>query len=408
MQFIFILVALSGLLYFLFAKRQFDFFSLAYLSGCDYFMPGFLGYTRFELMLVDEAYLVMIAVLTAIVVGAFIFDWIALNSNPKIMFRGFKLSPAIALALAVIGLGMTVLTTGGILLSPDKSAMMLELNRWSIVWAQGASLGAVLMFAERRWILFSVCMAFLLFLLYIGFRSPLALSVIAIFVIFLSKKGRQRLAVRNWIAGIVGISAAFFLFVYKFLYIALKRGDLGAVAERLTTPDFYLLTISHSEPFTTQAILNEVVRTKFHVGVEHFSGLIYQAIPFSPSLGAKITSFNDLFQHKLFPWVPSGMANNIWAEMWSSGGWALLLLFILFFVMVLGAGSYLIRIRDPIVKGGVALFFSYWAFYIHRNDLLYQVTIEKRVLLLWIFCAGLSSLVVLAARRQYARRDLQY
>ncbi len=86
------------------------------------------------------------------------------------------------------------------------------------------------------------------------------------------------------------------------------------------------------------------------------------------------------------------MANNIWAEMLSSGGWPLLGLFITIFVVMLMLGSYVIRSRDPILAAGAAVTFSYWAFYIHRNDLLYQVNLEKRTLLVWAACVVLSQI----------------
>jgi hypothetical protein len=60
------------------------------------------------------------------------------------------------------------------------------------------------------------------------------------------------------------------------------------------------------------------------------------------------------------------------------------------------------QIDDPVIKGGVALFFSYWAFYIHRNDIGFQITLEKRVLLVWLFCLLVSTflLTILSVKRK--------
>jgi hypothetical protein len=47
---------------------------------------------------------------------------------------------------------------------------------------------------------------------------------------------------------------------------------------------------------------------------------------------------------------------------------------------------------------GAALGGAYWAFYIHRNTLAYQVTLEKRVLLFWLIASG-GALVCAAPAR---------
>ena len=54
----------------------------------------------------------------------------------------------------------------------------------------------------------------------------------------------------------------------------------------------------------------------------------------------------------------------------------------------------MLGVTDPRLRGYVALAGSYWAFYIHRNDLVYQIDLEKRILV--IFVAGLvgSSLLL--------------
>ena len=170
-------------------------------------------------------------------------------------------------------------------------------------------------------------------------------------------------------------------------------GDWQAVLQRIKDPNFYLLTIDRSEPFITQVILNEVIRTDFHVNLEHLGGTIYQLILFAPQMGVKPTSFNALFQPVLFPEVKSGMANNIWAQMWSSGGWLLLACFMGVFVTILFLGSYWLRSRDPIFKGCTVLLLTYWAFYIHRNDIAYQINLEKRVFIIWIFCVLVSMII---------------
>jgi hypothetical protein len=325
----------------------------------------------------------MAVVLLSILLGVVVYDLFVVKHEKKVKLVGSQFTPHVALVLACSGFLLSIFTVGSILFLPQKNIVIAELNRWHILWVTGASVGVVISFAQKKWPIFSACLFLLLFDVYTGFRSTLAMSLIAIFTIWLSSKGSQRLTISSWKAGVIGLFCALFLFVYKFMYRLVKKGEWLLALSQLLNSDFYLQSIAKSEPFTTQAILNEIIRADLKVGLTHFKGVAYQFIFFSKELGADLTSFNQLFQPKLFPGVAGGMASNIWAEMWSSGGWPLLFIFILFFVITLAVGSKCLLLDDPVLKGGLALLFSYWAFYIHRNDLLFQVNLEKRVLFIW-------------------------
>jgi hypothetical protein len=140
-------------------------------------------------------------------------------------------------------------------------------------------------------------------------------------------------------------------------------------------------SIIQSEPFATQSILNEIVIRHYSVGVDHLAGVGYSVIPFATDFGAPITSFNELFQPALFPQIQGwAIANNIWGEMLSSAGWPLLCAFILLFVGLAAWGGQLLSGPNPEICASVAMLFSTWAFYVHRNDLAFQVTLERRTL----------------------------
>ena len=409
----FVIIAATGLLYFLLCLRRFDLFSVAFLSGCVYFLPGFFGYTVAPMSatthspvdLEDGAYLVMSAVLIAIWFGALLFDYAPRHTVLALRLQGSESAPLWAVTLAVIGYLMLVATAGEALLLDDKIAMMESLNRWHILGATAAPLGAVLSFACRRWLLLALSMIMLLFDMYIGFRVSFAIAMIAIVTVYLVRDGPQRLAIQNWKIGCMGMAFVSLLLVYKQIFVAMKLGMWDVIVERIQDTDLYTTAIMMSEPFNTQAILNEVVGQDFRVGMGHFRDIASQFVLFSPELGNAPLSFNDLFQPTLFPSdLDYGMANNMWAEMLSSGGWPLLGLFITIFVVMLMLGSYVIRSRDPILAAGAAVTFSYWAFYIHRNDLLYQVNLEKRALLVWAVCVVLSQIFRAAHFRSGAQQ----
>ena len=106
-----------------------------------------------------------------------------------------------------------------------------------------------------------------------------------------------------------------------------------------------------------------------------------QIIPISRGQRA---NFNDLFQNALYRDHHAGMACNIWAEMIAVAGWPLFLSFLFLFVLSLGFGERLIKVQNLGTRGAWALCLSYWVFYIHRNELTYQLNLEKRVLMIWL------------------------
>ena len=97
------------------------------------------------------------------------------------------------------------------------------------------------------------------------------------------------------------------------------------------------------------------------------------------------------------------MASNIWAEMISIGGWTLLLGFLIVFIAVIALGQRFLRLPNLGTRAAVALAMSYWVFYIHRNELSYQLNLEKRVLMVWAFCTVGSMMLAGRSRRAPTR-----
>jgi hypothetical protein len=401
MQFVFIAVALVGLAYFLLAKRRFDFFALAHISACVYFLPGFLGFVSdgprkdVRVDLLPEAYHVMIAVMGTIIVGGWIYDHTAspLPVQHEAARSNLKASQ-IALALALVGAVLSIYSAGSLLFSHDKRDVMESLTRWAVLWMTAGPLATVIAFQQRQWRTFAVAFAVVAFSVYVGFRSACAITVIALFMLHLSQGERQRFAVRRFRTVTIGLACAGFFFVYKLIYKLVKLGEYDAVAESLGDPDFCATVLLTSEPFGVQAILNEVVRTDFRTGMGYIAqGILAQFALFSRDLGISANGFNSLYQPVLFPDAKGGTGDNIWAQMIAAGGWPFLAGFLLFFLGVLAIGSRWLSATNRCTRAAVALGMTYWAFYIHRNDIAYELTLLRRVFLIWLACVIGSSVI---------------
>jgi len=400
MKLLFIVLTVFGVGYFAFFKRRFDFYSLAFFSAVVYFLPGFFGFalspdTLFAkrgdiLPLVEETYAVFCLVLLAILGASLVYDQLPDLGWPKKVSPLPELALWTFLGLSLLGFGVTVVTIGDALLAHDKNSILAAVGRWRTLWVGAASLAAVTAFVLRRWWILGASMALLLVDLYVGFRNNLALAIIALFVAWLHQHGRQRLAIDQIKIVIPAFFAALSFFVYKHLYQPIKVGDWDRLWERLGSWELLQTSIISSEPFTTQALLNEVLVTRFRLGMEGLADVVYGGLLFAPSVTGNVESVHDVFRAVLFPGAPSSMASNIWGEMWSRGDWPFLMLFLAFFVVILAFWSTLLRSPDPMIKVLALLNGGYWAFYIHRNTLLFQVTLHKRVVLLWLVGCGLA------------------
>ncbi|MCB1033847.1 MAG: hypothetical protein KDD47_08455 [Acidobacteria bacterium] len=408
MQGVFLMVAALGACYFAFARRRFDFLTLGYLSALVYFLPGFAGYCRMPetifsefrepVELVDQVYAVFILVLGILTLTAMVTDRLP---QRRLRWRALpapQLALTILLGLALLGFAGTLLSAGRLLLSDEKNLIVAEVGRWRVLWVNCAALGALLAFALRRWWALAATMLLLLADLYVGFRNNLALTTISLFVLWLNGQGRQRLALSNLRAALAGLVTAVVFFAYKFLYVPIKQGNWGELSFRLTDWDYLSRGLSYSEPFVTQTILNEVMLRRFRIGLEGFGELFYNLVPFAPAFGLKATLISTRFREELFPGTPGGLGSNIWAEMWSRGGWPLLIFFALAFAFSLYLASEALEHRDPLWLSLVALNGSYWAFYLHRNTLGYQTTLHKRLIALWLIAAAAGVLMVTLRR----------
>jgi hypothetical protein len=400
---------LAGGCYFFLVPRHLDAFTVAFFSAAIYFLPGLVGYTlspatpdmpiKLPVEIAPEALGIMIAVLATIAVAAIIWDRFAKHLRPP----GWRLeearsASAVALMLAAAGLLLDAAETGGLIFAPDKRVVMEQVGRGHIIWEMGASIAAVTAFRYRQHTRFLLAAVLLTVDMWIGFRYAFALTLVAVLWMSLRRPRPFRLASLRLRYLLLVLLGGLVVISYQNLKEPIRTGNWPEVVRRTTNPLWYIDGILTSEPFTTQTVMNEIVRRDFRTSTDHLWGASTHLLLFSPSLDAETVRFNDLYQPALFPMVDHGLANNIWAQLWSATGWPGLFVFLGIFVALLAAGSWVIRSPDPGVQAGATLFFAYWAFYIHRNELIVQLGYQKHVVLVWALCTFVGTLIDHPAR----------
>ncbi|MDI9866239.1 hypothetical protein QM480_17990 [Flectobacillus sp. DC10W] len=404
---LFYILSLVGFCYYIFSKRLFDFLGLSFFSSLVYFIPGFSGliinpYNTDETTAIyPPCYWVYDLVLGINLLTVILNDTF-LQEKSICITGDFKPN----LALGAFFMGMLGLI-GSLIQFPDlylnraeiskgelQSILSQQADRWSVIWAMGASLLAMIAFkADYRFYQIVAVLLLGLDLFWGGNRSSSAFVVLALLVLS-TQQEPKRLAnyFIHWkylgkVLLLIGLGTVFF--ISKLILPLLQANRMDLFEEIYPSwQDVLFHAFIVSEPAAIQANLSETLRKGIEVDWYHPVDIVSQLIIGGDWLGMQSSS-HYLTQKDLFPQLEYGLAYNIWGDIWASGGWITLIVFIFFYHIVLVIGNLLIKRSTGYPLVVIALFFSIWAFYIHRNNLLFQLYLQKRVLVFaivpWLF-----------------------
>lgn len=398
-ELIYLLLSLFGFYYFLFKKRFFDFYSIAFFSQQVYFLPlmvqFFIGEKNMVYPVYFQVYIVAIILLISINVGAFFLDSRRNVGNHKVVLIGIEHHAFLSTFIALLAFIFCYAKIGNILFFSEKNEILEAIDHIYVLWSTASLYGLAVSYFYNKRFLFFVNVFLVLLTVYIGFRSFAAIAFLTWLLIFFIKKKEKVSLVRdyffvNFLSIIIGI----IFFLYKGIYIAIKYKNYEMAWSNITDINYLLQVVFYnSEPFAIQRILSDVMQYNFFIGFENFKRIILTFIVFGNQTGIDTRTFNGYFQSYLYGEVGYGMGDNIWAHVYSSGGWLLLLIFIIIFSISLFISSYKIYQNDSSFTPLLVVLFCYWAFYLHRNDLFYQLGLEKRILIVFIFISIISCII---------------
>lgn len=398
MIFLFYLVNFIGLIYFLFKKRTFDFFSLTFFSQLIYFIPGFFGTTNYmigrdiiEDTIVDGTYVILILFTVFLLLFTFIYDHSKFSSyGENKIYKVNSIISEMMIAISLVTLVSIIYTNGLLFFILEKKDLMEYVSSNLLLMETTASIAVVVAFLEKKKLILLLGFGILFIDIFIGFRFAFVISLVAILFIYTNNLGRIRL-VSFWKFGLFMVFLAYFVILLKQFLYGFKFGFSDYSLQQFQTLEFYTNALIHSEPFVIMSILNEVVKNNFTIQFDNIL-VVLKIFPFMESIfNLETTDYNQLFQPALFPYVNYGMANSIFAQFFSMGGYLFVIWFIFLYFCILFLGnSYLLYSKYS--KSIVVLLFSMQAFYIYRNDLLYQITLEKKYLVIFLVALLLNYL----------------
>ena len=379
-------------------------------------MPGFFGYVREPILLngkiiqtndpiLNETYLIMIVVAVMILFFAILYDnfFSEFKSEIFLFNKEIKESIYIPLVLFIISF-ITVLFTFyqmGDSLFKSKGNAWGELGVLHIFWRVSVSLLFVISVINKKKILLFYSFVLLILFFLMGSRSVIALSILAVILYKFNKKGKNPLfrivkLLPLLLITIFGLT----MFIGKRIYGGFQTNRLTGVFEALFNKDIYLESIVTSEPFSTQMILNTVVKFDYYIGIEHLRDLPLQLMIVPSFFGADSAGFSNTFKDTFYGFVNYGLAYNIWAEAYAVGKWPVLIIVILIYCMVLLLLNTLMKVKDKYIKSLVLIMGVYWAFYIHRNSMETIITYERYNFIFYVVSLIISFCIYIVLKRK--------
>lgn len=379
-------VAIICLTYLMLAKRQFDFYSIAILSTILYFLPIFYGQVWYHVYghdvyntITPEMDFIYTLVLLTLLIATLINDFSRPMGRSTAPRKGnLSLSRYIYL-MSLMAWIILIFTNFSDMISGQKE------NLGSLYSIASTAVPFALIIAaiegNKKWLFIFISLA--AFDMYSGNREMLAFSAIAGTLLFLSSKGKIRL-LRYAKHGSILILAVFLLLVYKQVGAAMILGRWDLIAERLTDFEFYLMSISRSEPFVVQSTLHQALEGNWSYSGTYLLNIIFIMIPFMGYVMEQPYTVSAHINNSAGD-VGYGLASNIWAEAYVLGGHPAIILFCIGYAILPAIMNFIVsKCRHEHARVIATLIAVVLIFYIHRSGLEMAIVIAKRFLLFYV------------------------
>ena len=285
-------------------------------------------------------------------------------------------------ALVVLSLVVVIAQSGGTLFENDKPELMKQLGYgYKFFSVTTLFLLCLSYFSKWRFGLALVAVA-LAFDLFLGFRTTAAFAALLFLCLYFSN---FRLDLRRMFFVLSLVIILFLVsLVFKPLLIVIKTGNSDFFLNLLQGENNYKYLTLVSESTTISIVLNEILSTNFSVKSDYLLDVVCQLIPFlSNMLDMPAVSFADYYKQGLMGEEAASFASSFWGAAFASlGAIGMFFVFIAWLAVICILNC---RVNRPNVScfeksiwmvSGIPL-----AFYIHRNDFIFQYSLFKSTLI---------------------------
>lgn len=387
------------LIYVLFVRRQGDFFTLAIFSSSLYFMPVIFGYTwyiedkRDVFHLITPEMNIFYAIFLTVLLVAVCINDLVLNKRKKIIIfenKSFSYIYFVSIAFFVVWL----FSDADDILNGSKENFGTLYNIKTIACITSC----VLAFVNKKFVWFFIFLAVNSFDVYSGNRESIVFSSLAIFIFSILRENRMVLFKKFKIIALL-ILLTMMLLVYKLIGAAVIDENWELVVQRLLDFDFYVDSITKSEPFITQTLFYYSTNKDWMFDGDIFMNLLNIINPLNIFSSTEIVSVSDVI-NEYMSHVNYGFASNLLAESYLIGGKFGIFLAALLYAGMPLALNMLFRFLDNellrvvVVISGVVL-----VFFVHRAGIEYTVILVKRFVLFGVGFYAMNTLLRFMAKR---------
>lgn len=424
----FVAVFAAASVFFVFAKRRFDFLTVAFIGAAFYFSPLLFGYVLqsgpYDPAIPESVYWIGAGYMAALPFAAIVSD----RFLPEIKPNGAN-GRSVSfwyLGIAIVGLVGSLIQSRGAIIDIDKLEVLKHVGYLYSAFEIAACLAFLSAINERR--LWPTIAAGILLLVdvFLGFRFYIVFTFLATPLVLTRSEGKIQLWRKIPTYGLATIAFVVAILLANSARLAVfnminpeavtearkMRGDTiqFIMATGLHGPGWIMAPVRiymQSEPFLTQSVLVDIARTGVSCKPANILKSVYLLVP--PGFTSLFPSpypptFYDEYQPILFPGLTYGLGGNIWAEMLCRFGYqGDAVLVMLMIVTLTGLFRLFLRfpttIAIPISVAGVIV-----AFYIHRNDLHYTLVMLRQT---WLVAAAALLISYLVAKRRAPRLTAQ-
>jgi hypothetical protein len=401
-----------------------DFTTFAFFATIIYLFPAFLGYTmdpynKLDLdgiPIPDDAYLIYFLVFFFITITAVITDRTLIYQTKKtvLLFEN-KYFPIVCLAFSYLGFFMSIFSNGSIYFAElDKVDILESLDakkdRWLILMQHASTLVlGISILSKRKLLILLVIPIFLFDFVIVGHRSTLAFCILTLLMIKIADIHKIRIlsilfSIRGFAFFLLIVTIGIFFIGIKDIIPFIKNGNVAEIFEHIAgnAGEWLEYAFVFSEPSVIQATLSAVIEKNIKNDIINPLDIVISFVPFSVDMGiSRMGTY--LNQEQTYPGLRWGTASNIWAYMYSSGGYTSIILFLIIYSYILFVGNkmfLLIRSNCQFILGWSMILF---VFYFHRNDLFFQIDMQKRVIAFSIIFYFFSEILVIFSKIKFLK-----
>ena len=421
MYFLFLFTIIAGASYFFFAPRRFDFLSVFFFSGVMYMCFAITGYIEFSSFNLSytytpQSYAIIVTFFLVLLAGTIVRDVIvpaAAHTAPP----AYVEDPGAPDHLAIMAAGGVLLGAGCIaiyvlddpwlVLANDKTAVLENTGSRPRAYAEMFTLHAIVAaYLSRRYFLLVAAAALALFILFIGFRFTVVMSVLGIMVAASARSPAVVALYRRRVFCAAGAAAVLVLTGIRTFQPAfmdpsghhqslhnLVHGGLNSV-------------LNFPEGAGPALVFLAGLDAGVHLGYGHFFSSLPSLLVFMAEAGVDVQSYNDYVEGPVLEPIPGkNLANSNLGSWYAVGGMSAVVIFSCAYTgLVIFLSSLMHRARRSCSLHLAWL--PILTFYNFRNDFAQMFYFSKQVVLTWLLLAGFAAIVV-AANRSYRRGPVE-